>query len=237
MKSAQVKQQLFDDLRDLLKAQADTLNAETSATAHPDTDELAAFFYGKSHKPTTAAHLAACQNCAEEITLYRQSEQAATDFKPNQKTAGKIPAKAWQMIRDWQDNSFARPKPHSETVSAEMLTKFSRLIASRKEFKPERKAVSKAAPNQVPVIVLNREGDFRGIEMFEKSESKSGEVTLKHLDQSGRFDKKELHALLSQDSKKYDVESFTIERNKVRVGKMVTRESVRFRAKYFIIED
>jgi hypothetical protein len=237
MKSAQSKKQLFDDLRQILKAQANQFQAEQDAIQHPDASELASFFYGKSDKPATGAHLAVCQTCAEEIALYARAEVAAADFKPGKKTAAKVPAAAWQMIQDWQDNSFAKPKIESETVSAAMLTKFARLLAGHKDLKAERRAVTKAAPNQVPVIIVNRSGDFRGIELFEQSESKGGEITLKPVNQSSRFDNKELHALLYQGSKKYDVASFTIERNKVRVGRLVNQQSDRRLADYFIIED
>jgi hypothetical protein len=237
MKSAQSKKQLFDDLRQTLKAQANQFQAEEDDKLHPDVSELVSFFYGKSNQPATSAHLAVCQTCAEEIALYARAEVVAADFKPGKKNAAKVPPAAWQMIQDWQDNSFAKPKLQSETVNAEMLTKFARLLAGRKDLKAERKAVTKAAPNQVPVIIVNRSGDFRGIELFEQSEGKGGEITLKPVNQSSRFDNKELHALLHQGSKKYDVESFTIERNKVRVGRLASQESGNRLADYFIIED
>lgn len=237
MKSAQSKKQLFDDLRQILKSQASQFQAEPDASLHPDVSELASFFYGKFNKPATGAHLAVCQTCAEEVALYAKAEVAAADFKPGKKNAAKVPAAAWQMIQDWQDNSFAKPKLPSETVSAAMLAKFARLLAGRKDLKAERKAVTSTAPNQVPVIIVNRSGDFRGIELFEQSESKGGEITLKPVNQAKRFDNKELHALLHQGSKKYDVESFTIERNKVRVGRLANQESGSRLADYFIIED
>lgn len=237
MKSAQSKKQLYDDLCETLKAQASNFNETQSANSHPDVSELASFFYGKSNKPATGAHLAVCQSCAEEIALYARAERAAADFKPNEKTAATVPAAAWQMINDWQDNSFAKPKAQSETISAEMLTKFARLIAGRKDLKAERKAVTKTAPNQVPVIIVTRSGDFRGIELFEQKEEKGGEITLKPANQSNRFDNKEIHALLQQGSKKYDVESYTIERNKVRVPRLANQETAGRVADYFIIED
>ncbi|MBI3650666.1 MAG: hypothetical protein HY231_06415 [Acidobacteria bacterium] len=237
MKSASVQPQLFDDLRELLKAQANTVNHEAATTSHPESSELAAFFYGQAKPTTTAAHLAACQSCADEIALYAKSERAAAAFKPRRKNAEKIPAAAWQMIRDWQAHRLAQPKPPSETVNAEMLKQFARLIANRQDSKSERRAITKAAPHQVPVIVVNRVGDFRGIEVFEQSKNKRGEITLKYLDASGRFDNHELHALLHPDSKTYDVASFPIERNKVRVSKTVAPEALSGRAEYFIIED
>lgn len=237
MKSAQSKKQLFNELRETLAAQINLSSKEKDANSHPDVSELASFFYGKSNQPATAAHLAACQSCADEIALYAKAERDAADFKPGKKTAAKIPDAAWQMIRAWEDNSFAKPKSQSETVSAEMLTKFARLLATRKDLQAERKAVSKLATNQVPVIIVNRSGDFRGVELFEKNEDKRGEITLKQVNKSNRFANKELHALLHQGSKKYDVESFPIERNKVRVGRTANQETVTCHADYFIIED
>jgi hypothetical protein len=237
MKSAQSKKQLFDELRETLTAQTNLSSKEQNENSHPDVSELASFFYGKSNQPDTAAHLAVCQNCADEIALYAKAERLAADFKPGKKTAAKIPAAAWQMIQAWEDNSFAKPKSQSETVSADMRAKFARLLANRKDLQAERRAVTKLAPNQVPVIIIDRSGDFRGVELFEKNEDKRGQITLKQVNQSDRFDHKELHALLHQGRKKYDIESFPIERNKVRVGRMADQETANCHADYFIIED
>jgi hypothetical protein len=237
MKSGQSKEQLFDNLRERLTAQTNLSSGEKNENSHPDVSELASFFYGKSNQPATAAHLAVCQSCANEIALYAKAERLAADFKPGKKTAAKIPAAAWQMIQAWEDNSFAKPKPQSESVSAEMLAKFARLLANRKDLQAERKAVTKLAANQVPVIIVNRSGDFRGVELFEKNADKRGQITLKQVNQSGRFDHKELHALLHQGRKSYGIESFPIERNRVRVGRMANQENANCRADYFIIED
>jgi hypothetical protein len=232
MKSSEAHKDLFDTLNQSLKARALSVKDE-----HPDTSELAAFFYGKANKPAVAAHIGICRACAEEVALYAKAEQAASEYKPNKKSDGKIPAAAWQLIRDWEESSFAKPKPQSETVNTELLVKFARILAEGKALKKEHKSVTPIDKHQVLVFVLNHSGEFRGTEIFEKVESKSGEVTLKCSEKSGRFDSKQLYALLHHGGKRYAIESYSIERNRVRVGKSGEPEIERQRLNYFIIED
>ncbi len=232
MKSSEANKDLFNILNQSLKGRADSTNED-----HPDSSELASFFYGKATKPAVAAHIAVCHRCAEEVALYAKAEQLAAEYKPNKKSDGKIPAAAWQMIRDWEESSFAKPKAQSETISTELLAKFARILAERQDLKKAHKSVIPADRRGVTVFVLNRSGEFRGIETFEKVESKSGEVTLKCAEKSGRFDSKQLHALLHQGGKRYAVQSYSIERDRVRVGKSGEPEIERQRLSYFIIED
>jgi hypothetical protein len=231
MKSSEVNKDLYNSLNQSLKSRAAMVNEE-----HPDSGELASFYYGKAVNLKVAAHLAVCHTCAEEMALYAKAEQAAAHYKPGKKQVGEVPAVAWQLIRDWEESGFARPKAESETLSSELLMKFARVLSERQLLKEERRSVTTADRRQVTVFILNRSGEFRGSETFEKVESKSGEVTLKCPDPSARFDKKQLYALLPQ-GKQYAVETYAIERNRVRVGKSGESEVTRERLSYFIIED
>jgi predicted RNA binding protein with dsRBD fold (UPF0201 family) len=231
MKSSEVNKDLYNSLTQLLKTRAAMVNEE-----HPDSGELASFFYGKTGNLKVAAHLAVCHTCAEEVALYAKAEQAAASYKPGKKQAGEVSAAAWQLIRDWEESGFARPKTESETLSAELLMKFARVLSERQSLKQERRSVTAGDRHQVTVFILNRSGEFRGSESFEKVESKSGEVTLKCSEQSTRFDNKQLYALMPQ-GKHYAVEAYSIERNHVRVGKSGEPEVSRERLSYFIIED
>ncbi len=229
MKSSEANREVFETLEQTLKARA-------VQEDHPDSSELASFFYGKANKPAVAAHIAVCHHCAEEIALYAQAERSAAIYKPNKKNAGEVPAAAWQLIRDWEESSFAKPKTVSETISTELLTKFARLLAERQALKKDQRSVTSVDKRQVSVFIINRSGEFRGIEIFEKIESKSGEVTLRCSEKSSRFDAKQLYALLPQ-GKRYDVASYSIERNRVRLGRAGEQEVDRERLSYFIIED
>ena len=234
MKSRQTDQDLFESLRRLLQARAALVSR--AEKDHPSTSELATFFYGTAPAPKVATHVAACQSCAAELALYAQAERAAAGTS-KEKTVAKIPAAAWQQIRDWEESDFAKPKVEQETSNAELLSKLARLVATRKDFLQARKSVTARAPNRVPVVVVNRSGELRGVEVFERAANPRGEWSLVHADHSPHFDNVEIHALVYQSGKTYNIESYRIERDKARLGPLAKAEPGECRADFFIIED
>ncbi len=222
MKSPQLNTELFNQLTELFNARAASQGEEA-----PTTGELAAFFYGKSADASIARKVALNRDARDEIALYARAEKIAAEDQPQQEKAP-IPAAAWEMIHRWEENEFAKPKPQTAAVSQESLKQLAKLITEREALKSETLTVSQ---QQVMVVVVNKEGEIRGFERFEKSETKRGDITLKHAEHSARFDNRELHAVSNQDGNQYAVESFKIERDRVRVGKLLNR------ADYFIIED
>ncbi|MEW6131111.1 MAG: hypothetical protein AB1757_29035 [Acidobacteriota bacterium] len=232
MKSSEANKDLYEGLQNTLKARAAAAQDE-----HSDAGDLAAFFYGKASKPTVAAHLAICSTCKEEIALYAKAERAAVAFKPNKKNVSEVPAAARELIRDWEESAFAKPKTQSTEINADLLAKLAKALGEHQISRKEQRSVSGSDKQQVTVFILTRSGEIRGTEIFACSENKSGEVMLKCADTSARFNSRKLHALLHQDGKRYTVESYSIERNRVRVGKMNERELAIERTHYFIIED
>ena len=223
MKSPQANNELFNTLTELIKARAATVREEDET---PNPGELAAFFYGKAKDASIARKVALNDEALEEIALYAKAEHAAAEYKPRKEEA-KIPAQAWEMIHRWEENEFAKPKAPTKAIGEEALKKLAEMVAAREELK----RMSKAVSHQVTVVVVNPEGEIRSFEKFEKSEMKQGDITLKHTERSDRFDKRELHILCRQGDAEYEIESYRIERDRVRVSKMMTR------AEYFIIED
>lgn len=230
MKSRQTGEGLFEAARGLLEARADAFNDE--AGEHPNAGDLAAFFYGTSPKKGVSAHVAACGSCAAELALYAQAERAASAYKPDQKTAAEVPAAALRMIKDWEESDFAKPKATGDAPSADHLNKLAQLVATRRDISRARQSVTKREPNLVPVVVISRTGEFRGVEAFERGSNKRGETTLAHAERSERFDNIEIYALLYRDIEVYDVESYRVERGKARVGGISDQA-----ADFFIVEE
>jgi putative zinc finger protein len=208
------------------------------AEAHPDASALASFFYSRAPRASNravAAHVALCQSCAEEIAHYARAERAASDYNSSQAAAGEVPQAAWEMIREWEESSFARPKAASETISHELLLKLSKLLGEQEPAKDRASEVEDG--NMVPVIVVDREGEVRSVEMFKKARGAEGASILKHAEKSERFDNKPVHALLDFGENSPVVVSDRIRRDTVSLKQPARPEAEARRADYFIIED
>jgi len=210
---------------------------------HPDAGEIAALFYGKaaSARAETAAHVATCRSCAEDIAEYARAEVAASAYKPAEHPRGEVPAATWQMIGEWEESSFAKPKPASDVISQELLARLSSLLGERKDWLCEAHrstADSPAGKSQlegVPVIVIDRSGQFRRIEIFEKVTDASGADVLRHVEKSERFDEKTVHVLHDSDGRQRVV-SYRVQFDSIRLEEAGGDEETG-RTDYFIIED
>jgi len=247
------------DLAVALKANAGPSSGRQSriAQGHLSVSELASFFYLKSPRAgahAAAAHVAQCQSCADELAEYARAERAAASYDPALVEKGEVPAAVWEMINEWEQSSFAKPKPASEAISQEMLAKLFKLLGDQKDWlrNVQRGAASQGAatqgaatqgaredetPNLVPVIVVDRSGQLRGVEMFERVSDAGGESVLKHAEKSVRFDKKPVHALLDFGGESRVVVSDRIKHDTVRLQQTSRTDQKLRRADYFIIED
>ena len=234
MKSRQADPEPVESLRALLKARAE---AVASAAEHPSTSELASFFYGSASGKGVRAHVAVCQSCAAELALYAQAERTAEKQERQEKTAAEIPAVAWQLIRDWEESDFARPKAEGEARNADLLNRLAQVVATRKDIRQARKSVLAREPNRVPVVVVNRSGELRGVEVFKRAAGKRGETTLVPAEPLTRYENVEIHALVYQDAKTYDIASYRVVRNTVRVGAAPKEGQAAVQTDFFIIEE
>jgi anti-sigma factor RsiW len=208
------------------------------AQTHPDASALASFFYSRAlraNNRAVAAHVALCRSCVEEIAHYARAERAASQRNSDQGAAGEVPQSAWEMIREWEESSFARPKAASETISHELLAKLSKLLSEQEPAKDRAAEVKDG--NMAPVIVVDREGEVRSVEMFKKARSAEGASVLKHAEKSERFDNKPVHALLDFGENSPVVVSGRIRRDTVSLQQPARPEAEARRADYFIIED
>lgn len=208
--------------------------------AHPDASEIAALFYSKSSsaRPQTAAHIATCQSCAEELSAYARAEAAASLYNPAERASGQVPAASWKMISEWEESSFAKPRPATEVLGQELLAKLFNLIGERRDWLRDahRTATAPAAgtvnTKGVSVIVVDRSGEVRSVELFEKVTDANGADVLRHADKSARFDNKAVHVLHDAGGRQRVV-SYRVQCDTIRFEEASSEE----RTDYFIIEE
>jgi anti-sigma factor ChrR (cupin superfamily) len=224
--------------RTVRSSEAAQLGAQPAARSprdeHPDVAALAAFFYNKSPRQRNAqvaAHVAQCRHCAAEMALYAQAEHAAMAYETAAVEANAVPAAAWEMIREWEESAFARPKPASETAGHELLAKLTTALREQR-----RQAGLETSEDAVPVTVIDREGHVRGVEMFKQDTDAQGASILRHAEASEQFDARPVHVLLDFGDENHIILSERIERDTLRL-KQPVRQTKPLRADYFIIED
>jgi anti-sigma factor RsiW len=228
------------------QSQTSNLTSQTSGE-HPDLSELATFFYAKSRRAgrsNVAAHVALCSFCGEAIAQYARGELAAAEYKSVKGAADEVPAKAWEMIRDWEDSSFAKLRPASEVLGQELLTRLARILSERSQELAELGQAVSRSPNvhrtedaeRVPVLVVSRSGEMRSVEFFERVVDSTGARVLRHSEGSQRFDNKPLHALFHLGEKDPFIVSNLIRRDTILLEQARPEEESR-RTNYIIIED
>jgi hypothetical protein len=215
---------------------------------HPDTGELERFFYGRLRAGgrATAAHVAICRSCTDELAEHARAERAASSYIPSRDSSAEIPAAAWEMIRDWEESSLRKPKSLTTAASQEVFANLAELLSSRKDELREmareqiERAAEKAFPDKlelVPVIIVDREGQFRGVEMFQKGNDPRGASVLKQVEKTNRFDKKPFQAFLDFGEKSSVVISDLVRRDTVRLQHVTHPDRTLQDADYFIIEE
>jgi hypothetical protein len=235
---------LVRELRNAAEAQTpqgrhrvSTTYSQTS-TEHPDLSELATFFYAKSRRPknpSVAAHVALCISCGDAIAQYARGEHAAAGYNPASVTAGEVPASSWEMIRDWEDSSFAKMKPANEVLGQELLTRLGRILKEQQGHKLVRDSTQPDS-ERVPVLIVSSSGDVRSVEFFERGFDATGASVLRHSEGSARFDNMPLLTLFGFGEKDSFVVSNPIRRDTIRLER-VRSEEESLSADYIIIED
>lgn len=208
--------------------------------AHPDASEIAALFYGRASigRPRTAAHLATCRSCAEELAEYSRAEAAASLYNSAEHALGEVPAASWEMISEWEESSFATPRQATEVIGQELLAKLFNLVGQRRDWLRDarRTTTIPAGPaahtDAVTVIVVDRSGEVRSVEIFLKETDASGADLLRHADKSERFDNKAVHVLRDADGRQR-VASYRVQSDTIRFESAGSEE----KTDYFIVED
>lgn len=220
-----------------LKRSASILGDEESD--HPGVREIASYFYNataSTERSLVAVHVARCSLCAETVALYARAQRAAIEFQPSNAVQGEVPATAWAMIRDWEQSSFAQLKPAHEVLGHDLLSRLAGLFNEQVSDVARQGAPQSRGVERVPVFVVTKSGDVRGIEFFEREVDSSGASILKHAGGSQRFDNKQIHALLDIGEKEPVVLSELVNFDTVRLVQSNSEERPRS-ANFFIIED
>ena len=228
-------------VRSLKESASQTNRERQSHTSgeHPGISELASFFYTQSQSADScraATHVSMCSSCAEAIAQYARAERASAEYEPAKAIAGEVPAKAWDMINDWEDSSFGKLKPASEVLGQELLDRLVRLLNKRDVREMDRDASQAQDTERIPVLIVSSSGEVRSVEFFEKHIDPTGASILRHSEGSARFDNKPLHALFDFGERDPLVVSNVMHRDTVRLEQTRPEEESR-RANYIIIED
>jgi hypothetical protein len=235
-------------LKDTFRVLIDYRSLGTLHAEHPNVSELAALFYAKAASAQTvktAAHLSTCRKCIEDIAEYARAERAAAEYKAVNNPTARVPAKAWDLIGEWEDSSFAKPKtlsyPPADQARVSMLT---RVLAERREElhslaeqRLTHSPTDKARADLVPVIIVNETGVICGVELFERSKDADGNEILLHTEKSEHFHRKPFHAVLDFGEEEHLVVSEYVSRHKISVPRSKRSNQQLRRADYFIIED
>jgi hypothetical protein len=211
---------------------------------HPASGELARFFYerGAVGSYATAVHVAECSECVSAIAEYARAENAAKQYRDERYIVGAVPEAAWIMIREWEDSSFAIPRTAGQTLSHETLSKLVGLLQDRRSQIDHlmraammRSPEAERRPELVPVIIVDPQGEFRGVEMFHRLAG-PGLHSLVHAQESNQFDNKPMHALLDFGPGDQVVVSKTVEACAARIRHDRATAEPR-RADYFIVDE
>ena len=218
---------------------ADKHQVSSPIGVHPDISTLASFYYARSNPADTASvrsHVAFCSSCAEAISEYARAERAAAEYERVKGAAAReVPAKAWELIRDWEESSFGKLKPANEVLGQDLLDRLSGLL-NKAEIREERHADRSENAERVPVLIVSSSGEVRSLEYFDKTVDPTGASVLKHAEGSARFDNKPVHALFDFGDNRPLVITNLIRRDSVRLEPARPGAESR-RADYIIIED
>jgi anti-sigma factor RsiW len=206
---------------------------------HPDISELASVFHGELPRARTraaAAHIAQCGSCADELAQYARAEEIASQYEARTAERTPAPSAAWELIREWEESSFAKPKQATEVTGTELLDRLASLL-SEKDQELRELAGTADRPQLVPVVVVSRSGEFRGVELFEPAAEPGGTSVLRHADKSDRFDSRPVHVLLDFGEKDAVLVSEQITGDTITLERVASARSILRRADYFIVED
>ena len=175
---------------------------------HLDNGELASFFYGELPREAAAAaagHVALCSDCSSAISLFSDSEAAAQTAGSPAPPGSEMSKETWRLIKEWEENCLAEPRPQGDAVSREMLERFLEILRVHREeidrvaAGPDlNQTLNPSLPRIVPVVVLGPTGGFRGVEAFHRLSRPRGLEALE-CEALDRFNNLPIHALLGSD--------------------------------------
>lgn len=226
----------------------DTQPAPHVSREHPDTNELASFFYASSRPADSsrvASHVALCSSCTEAIAQYARADHIASEYEPAKALPEEAPAKAWELIRDWENTSFAQLKPASDVLSQDLLSRLAGILNEQSQgWSEPGQTVSRSHDfhraedaERVPALLVSESGEVQSVEFFERVADPTGATVLRHSEGSLRFDNRLVHALLDFGEKEPLVISELVKSDTLRLEPASREEEKLRRVDCLIVED
>jgi hypothetical protein len=153
-----------------------------------------------------------------------------------------VPESAWEMIREWEESDFARPKIENRESSQTMLVKLAEVLSHRKDELEQlaqeiRESGRFKHEETVSVIIIDKLARFRSVTLFEKTTTREGESLLKPVEESGRFDNKPFHVLLDFGEDNLVMVSDIVRHDTIRLQRITRANTSLKRADFFIVEE
>ena len=200
---------------------------------HPSVGELADLFHEtgpQANQQEVAAHVAICAECSELLSQHATAAALALAYEPRERS--EAPEAAWKLIREWEESSFAEPRAVADRHTAEMAEQMLKLFEEKKAEIYQAVSGQTRARELQPVVIIDKAGTYRRIELFRESSPAGGVVTLQHAEGSKRFHAALLHTILRSNAGDYSLSSAPIHNDSVEVAEAETPAG-----KYFIVED
>ena len=191
-----------------------------SHSSHLDIGELADFFYGSASgaaNERATAHVAMCSECAELLSQHATGAAIALQYNPGEHEAA-IPDAGWRLINEWEESSFGGVRPAEDRHDAGMVERMLRLFNEKRDEIREAVSSYTAGRDVVPVVVVDRQGSYRRVELFEQTAS-AGAVRLTHTERSSRFRSMPLHTIVRTDTGDHALVSTPIQHDSIEVGR------------------
>lgn len=201
---------------------------------HPSVGELADLFYETrplANQQEVAAHVAICAECSDLLSQHATAAAVALVYEPGEKA--EAPEAAWELIREWEESSFAEPRAVEYRHTSEMAEHMLQLFEEKRA--EIRQAISGQAggADLMPVVIVDKAGTYRRVELFRDASQTADALRLQHTEGSTRFHGGLLHAVLVSTAGGYSLSSARIQNDSVEIAEQGAATSRQF----FIVED
>lgn len=173
-------------------------DSEAVVMKHPDIGKLAEFFYETASPEVTqelAAHIALCSDCSTFIAQYATASALALEYVPAEHEMA-MPQSAWRLINEWEEGSVSDVRPLEVQHTAETIDRILMLLKEKAAEIAAAVARESSGRNLVPVLVVDRLGSYRRIELFERAAQHGGD-RLRHAEGSTYFHMGSLHTIVA----------------------------------------
>jgi len=155
-----------------MKPLTNEAEVESSFTDHPDIGKLAEFFYETASPAVTrelAAHVALCSYCSTLLAQHAEAAALALEYDPAEHKTP-MAESAWKFIDEWEQAGFSDIRPLSNQHTSKTIETILALFRSKEAEIAEAVAQESKGRDVVPVLIVDRLGSYRRLELFERTE-------------------------------------------------------------------